>query len=76
MNKITILRNTERFVKKQLSGEGTGHDWWHIERVLNNAKLINRKENADDFIIKLALLLHDVGDRKVIKKEEDDYSIA
>ena len=26
--------------------------------------------------MELAILLHDVGDRKVIKKDEDDYSIA
>lgn len=30
MNKLTILKHTENFVKKQLSGEGTGHDWWHV----------------------------------------------
>lgn len=76
MNKAVILKRTENFVKKQLSNEGTGHDWRHIERVSNNAKLINKTEKADKFIIYLALLLHDVGDRKVIKKEEDDYSIA
>lgn len=76
MNKNQILKKTESFVRKALSGEGTGHDWWHIERVRNNAKLINDIEKADSFIIDIALLLHDVGDRKVIKKEEDDYTIA
>lgn len=76
MNKSSILNKTEDFTKKALSGEGTGHDWCHIERVRNNARLINSIEKADDFIIELAVLLHDVGDRKVIKKEEDDYSIA
>jgi uncharacterized protein len=76
MNKNQIIKNTEIFVKKALCKEGTGHDFWHIERVRNNAKLINKKERADIFIIDLALLLHDIGDRKVIKKDEDDYSIA
>ncbi len=76
MNKDQIIKNTEIFVKKALSKEGTGHDWWHIERVRNNAKLINKTEKSDDFIIDLTLLLHDVGDRKVIKQENDDYSIA
>jgi uncharacterized protein len=70
MNKNQIIKKTERFVKKALSGEGTGHDWWHIERVRNNAKLINKKEEADGFVVDLTLLLHDVGDRKVIKKEK------
>jgi uncharacterized protein len=79
MNKISqkqIIKQIEDFVKKALCKEGTGHDWWHIERVRNNAKLINKKEKADFFIIELAVLLHDIGDRKVIKKEEDDYTIA
>lgn len=76
MKKEIILKKTENFVKKALQQESTGHDWWHIERVRNNAKLINTKEKADAFIIELTVLLHDVGDRKVIKKDEDDYSIA
>ncbi len=76
MIKNIILKKTENFVKKKLANEGTGHDWWHIKRVINNARLINKTEKADTFIIELALLLHDIGDRKVIKKENDDYTIA
>lgn len=38
MEKNTIIKKTENFVKNLLSKEGTGHDWWHIERVRNNAK--------------------------------------
>jgi uncharacterized protein len=76
MNKAHILNKAEYFVKKLLSKEGTGHDWWHIQRVRNNARQINKFEKADSFIIELAILLHDVGDRKVINKEEDDYTIA
>lgn len=76
MNKSKILLQTEKFVKNILAKEGTGHDWWHIERVLNNSRLINKKEKDDGFVIELAVLLHDVGDRKVINKDEDDYSIA
>jgi uncharacterized protein len=76
MDKKKILENVTAFVKERLSKEGTGHDWWHIERVRNNAKNICRTEKADRFVIDLAVLLHDVGDRKVIGKDEDDYSIA
>ena len=76
MNKKAILADAERFAKKLLSREGTGHDWWHIERVRNNARLINKVEKADPFIVDLAVILHDVGDWKVIGKDEDDYSIA
>jgi len=76
MKKNLILKKTESFTKKALNNEGTGHDWWHIDRVRNNARLINSTERADGFIVELAVLLHDVGDRKVIKQKEDDYSIA
>lgn len=76
MNKVSIIKQAEQFAKKLLSKEGTGHDWYHVERVRNNALAINKKEKTDQFIIDLAVLLHDVGDRKVIKKDEDDYSIA
>jgi uncharacterized protein len=76
MDKAHILNKAEYFVKKLLSKEGTGHDWWHVQRVRNNAHQINKFEKANSFIIELSILLHDVGDRKVIKKEEDDYTIA
>lgn len=76
MNRVDVIKHAEKFVQKALANEGTGHDWWHIERVRNNAKLICKTEKADSFIVDLALLLHDVGDRKVINTDEDDYSIA
>jgi len=76
MNKKHIRKQAERFVKERLRGESTGHDWWHIYRVLRNAERINRTEGGDEFVIALAVLLHDVGDRKVIGQEEDDYGIA
>lgn len=77
IDKRKIIKNTELFAKRCLSLEKTGgHDWWHIERVRRNARLINKTEKANIFVIDLAVLLHDVGDRKVISKEEDDYSIA
>ncbi|HEY0011138.1 MAG TPA: HD domain-containing protein [Candidatus Paceibacterota bacterium] len=76
MKKSEILAKTVTFVQDRLKGEGTGHDWWHIERVLSNARAIMRTEKADRFVVDMALLLHDVGDRKVIHKPEDDYTIA
>lgn len=76
MNKERVIKNAIIFVKERLGKEGTGHDWWHIERVRKNSRLINKIEQADPFVVDLALLLHDVGDRKVINAESDDYSIA
>ncbi|HEU5121238.1 MAG TPA: HD domain-containing protein [Candidatus Saccharimonadales bacterium] len=76
MDTNTLREKTEEFVKSRLSGEGTGHDWWHAVRVINIARKIHAIEGGDWSIIELALLLHDVGDRKVIDKDDDDYSIA
>jgi uncharacterized protein len=47
-----------------LTGEGSGHDWFHIERVRRTALVIGREEGADVFIVELAALLHDVADWK------------
>jgi len=53
------------YVKKELGGESTGHDWWHIFRVRNNAIMIASKEKgADLLVVELAALLHDIADWK------------
>jgi uncharacterized protein len=71
-----LIAATEQFVKNALNGEGTGHDWWHIERVRATARTIHKTEGGNWSVIELAVLLHDVGDRKVIHAEKDDYTIA
>ena len=76
MDNDTVLQNTKAFVKNRLAGEVTGHDWWHVVRVVNIARKIHAAEGGDWFVIELSLLLHDVGDRKVINKEDDDHSIS
>lgn len=70
MNEEKVLENTRFFVKKLLEGEGTGHDWWHIERVTNLAKSIAEKEGANLFICQMAALLHDIADEKLNESEE------
>ncbi len=49
--------------------EGSGHDWWHIERVRNLARTIAREEGGDPYICELAALLHDLADAKVAGDE-------
>ena len=64
MNEETILKQTEEYIKNKLSGEGSGHDWWHIHRVRKIAVHIGTLENADLFVVQLAALLHDISDWK------------
>ena len=65
------IENTIAFVKDTLRGAEGGHDWWHIERVYNNAKKIAETENADLFIVELGALLHDIADSKFHDGNED-----
>ena len=64
MNKKLIIEKTKEFVKEKLYGEGSGHDWFHIERVYNLSRYLAEKENADSFIVEMAALLHDIDDWK------------
>lgn len=65
-----ILKRTECYVRRELEGEGTGHDWWHIHRVRNTALSIAKEEKADLFIVELAALLHDIADHKFNNGDE------
>lgn len=64
MNKEEIIQKTADYVRSKFEGEGTGHDWWHIYRVWQNAKHIGSKEGGDMFVIELGALLHDIADWK------------
>ncbi|PTX20099.1 uncharacterized protein C8N40_103171 [Pontibacter mucosus] len=70
MHSGSIVEATREYVQKKLSGEGSGHDWWHVLRVWNNARTIAQKENADLFVVDLAALLHDIGDHKFHNGDE------
>lgn len=70
MDKGAILKQTEDYVRKTLEGEGSGHDWYHIDRVRRNAVLIGKGENADLYIVELGALLHDIADWKFYGGDE------
>jgi uncharacterized protein len=59
-----IIAETEDHVRGLLSGDSSGHDWFHIERVRRTALVIGREEGADLVVVELAALLHDVADWK------------
>ncbi len=70
MNNQQIIKNTEAFVKNALKNAEGGHDWFHIFRVWNNAKLIAKNENVDEFVVELGALLHDIADSKFHEGDE------
>lgn len=59
-----IIQQTADHLREKFTGEGTGHDWWHMKRVWDNAKRIGQAEGADMFIVELGALLHDIADWK------------
>lgn len=71
MNKDLIIQNTIQFVKETLKNAEGGHDWFHIQRVLNNAKLIAENESVNIFIVSLGALLHDIADPKFHNGDEN-----
>ncbi len=64
MKNQAIIDKTIVYVKSAQEGEGTGHDWWHTERVWRVAKQIGKNETADMVVVELAALLHDIADFK------------
>jgi uncharacterized protein len=66
-----LIRQTAQFVEQTLQGAEAGHDWFHIQRVWKNAKLIGANENVDILVVELAALLHDIADSKFHNGDEE-----
>ena len=71
MNKQTIVADTIDMVKEKLNNEGSGHDWYHIERVWKMASKLAAKEQANSYIVELAALLHDLIDDKLVSSKDE-----
>lgn len=65
MDNQDVLNNIEVWVRGKLADEKSGHDWYHIHRVTSLAKEILKNEEAHEFIVIAAALLHDIPDDKV-----------
>ncbi len=59
-----VIEKTADHIRDLLANDSSGHDWWHIQRVWNNALTIGRAEGADLFVVQLAALVHDIADWK------------
>jgi len=69
-----LIKKAVEFVKSQMKEDATGHDWWHIQRVLKMSLFLAGKEKADLFLVQLTALLHDIDDWKLNKENSDgDY---
>lgn len=71
LSNADIIEQTANFVQNTLKDAEGGHDWWHIQRVWTNARLIAQTENCDALIVELAALLHDIADSKFHNGDEE-----
>ncbi|MDP2335845.1 MAG: HD domain-containing protein [Bacteroidota bacterium] len=69
MDKLKIIQLTERFIDSEFRSEGSGHDWFHVDRVRKMALRLGRKEGCDLFVTEMAALLHDLDDWKLTGSE-------
>ncbi|HWO76320.1 MAG TPA: HD domain-containing protein [Bacillus sp. (in: firmicutes)] len=68
MINISLL---EQKIKNLFLNEGTGHDWFHIDRVRRMALYICQQEGGNHEIVEAAALLHDVPDEKLNHSKEE-----
>ncbi|MCR9173950.1 MAG: HD domain-containing protein [bacterium] len=61
---MSITEKVESAIREQFLDDATGHDWYHIQRVVTLSKYIQSKEGGDLEIVELAALLHDISDHK------------
>lgn len=74
MNFQTIEKEIVSILKTKWENEPTGHDFFHLQRVVNNAKKIHKKEGGDLNQIVMIAWLHDSFDSKIIKDLEKEKS--
>lgn len=70
-----LIADTAAFVQSQLKDAESGHDWWHIQRVWTNTRLLLKAEaehsKQDALVCELAALLHDIADSKFHGGDEE-----
>ena len=59
-----LVAHIAAHVRQRFMGEGSGHDWFHIERVWHLARRIAEAEGAPLEVAELGALLHDIADWK------------
>lgn len=70
-NTNQIIEKIEKVIKKIFFSESSGHDIFHLKRVLNNALHIQKKEGGDKTVIAIAAFLHDV--HRIVQNKTGKY---
>lgn len=69
MDKKTIIQDTKHYIESVFRAEGSGHDWFHIDRVTRMAMRLGTEEGCDLFVVEMAALLHDLEDWKLVEAD-------
>lgn len=69
-----IINCTEKFIASEFATEGSGHDWFHVDRVRKMAVRLGVLEGGNLFVIELAALLHDLDDWKLSQPDQSGVS--
>jgi uncharacterized protein len=64
MDEQAVILSVAGELRARLAGESSGHDWWHTHRVWKMAERLARGTGANDLVVQLAALLHDIADWK------------
>lgn len=74
LNKMSIVKDVEAYVKLELKNNDGSHDWFHIDRVRKLALKIAsdehfKSQSIDVELVEIGALLHDIGDWKYSRKD-------
>ena len=65
-----MIEEVKKLVYDNLNKDNSGHGYDHVERVYKLSLKFAKKENADEDVVSLIALLHDVDDYKLFGKEQ------
>ena len=65
-----MIEEVKKLVYDILNKDNSGHGYDHVERVYKLSLKFAKKENADEDVVSLIALLHDVDDYKLFGKEQ------
>ena len=65
-----MIEEVKKLVYDILNKDNSGHGYDHVERVYKLSLKFAKKENADEDVVCLIALLHDVDDYKLFGKEQ------
>lgn len=63
-DEATLVSRVAAHIQAKFADESSGHDWHHIDRVWKLARQIAKEEGADQEVVELAALVHDIADWK------------